>query len=300
MKYDILADWRINMLCNFKCKYCFFSVFIESDKKQNIEDRESNIKKIVKGFNKSGLTWLIHITGGEPFLQPNFLDLCKGLTKEHYIDINTNLSTMNVYDFAKQINPKKVASINCSLHIDERERLNLVEDFISKYNYLKRYNFNIYVTQVLYPPILQRFDKIFDFFRKNGVIVKPKVFRGYYKQKHYPANYTKEEREKILKYCEISEELDNSKSLYIDPSLDKKFIYGDLSFSGLLCKAGKDYVVIEPDGEVMRCHGVATKIRNIFEGKINLLKKPEPCSARICPCPYSGLKYAEGIPKILS
>ena len=109
MKYDIFANWRINLLCNFRCEYCFYSVFIVDRKKQTINtDDEYNIEKIVEGFNKTGLTWLVYISGGEPFLQPDFLELCRGLTEKHYISINTNLSTRNIYDFAKHINPEKV------------------------------------------------------------------------------------------------------------------------------------------------------------------------------------------------
>jgi len=298
MRYDIFANWRINLLCNFRCEYCFYSVFIEDKKKQNLNG-EYSIEKVIEGFNKSGLIWLIYITGGEPFLQPGFLELCRGLTEKHYIGINTNLSTKNIYDFAKYINPEKVRFIHSSLHIDERKRLDLIDDFLQKYHLLKKAGFNIYVTQVLYPPVLEKFDEIFEFFKKNGVIVRPKIFRGYYKERHYPADYTQKEREKILNYFEISRKLDNLKPLEMDPALDKKFIYGNLSFKGLLCSAGKDFVLIEHNGRVMRCYGIAVDLGNIFEGEIHLFKKAEPCTADICPCPYYGLRCARGTPEVI-
>jgi len=62
--------------------------------------------------------------------------------------------------------------------------------------------------------------------------------------------------------------------------------------------AGKDFVAIRYDGEIVRCQGEATKIGNIFQGKMKLFEEPEPCSARICPCPHAGIKYAEGRYKI--
>ena len=47
------------------------------------------------------------------------------------------------------------------------------------------------------------------------------------------------------------------------------------------------------------CYGVAVDLGNIFEGEIHFLEKAEPCTADICPCPYYGLKCAEGTPKII-
>ena len=40
-----------------------------------------DIFRVIKGFDKSGLVWRIHMTGGEPFWQPNFEELYKGLEK---------------------------------------------------------------------------------------------------------------------------------------------------------------------------------------------------------------------------
>jgi len=298
MRYDVCADWEINMFCNFRCEYCF----IPDEKKQNPEYRGYDIEKIINGFNKAGPVFLIHMSGGEPFLQPQFVDLCKGLTKKHFISVNTNLSTKNVYDFVEQLNPKKVEFVHCSLHIDEIERRNLVEEFIDKCHYLRDNGFEIFVTQVLYPPVLKKFDKVFDFFRENGIIVKPKTFRGNYKYIRYPAGYTKKERGRILKYIKISKELSKSSELSEFgglAQLEKELIYGELSFKGLPCKTGKDLIVINYDGEVIRCHSEPIKIGNIFEGKINLVKEPKICSAKICTCPYYGLRYAEGEHKIV-
>lgn len=300
--YDIIADWGINKFCNFRCEYCF----IQNSAKQNSIYKGHDITKIINGFNKFGKIFWIHMSGGEPFLQPNFVELCEMLTKKHYISINTNLSMKNIYEFAERIDPKRVILINCSLHFNERERKNLVNDFIEKYHYLTDKGFNIYATQVLYPPILQRFDDIFRFFKENGIILIPKVFIGMYRYKYYPQEYTKEDRSKILKYImassESSKELGERSEIhqFCRPDiLEKELIYGDLSFKGLPCGAGKDLVAIEYNGDIIRCAGERTKIGNLFEGKINLFKDAKFCSARICPCPYHGLVYAKGKPEIV-
>jgi organic radical activating enzyme len=286
INYDVFADWLINNFCNFKCEYCHP---MGSDKGHNIE-------KIINGFDETKLTWWIRMSGGEPFFQPNFEHLCKGLEK-HFISINTNLSAKNVYDFAEQVNPERVVDIQCALHIDERMRLNLVDDFIDKFKFMEEHGFNVYASQVMYPPILNRFEHIFDDFQEKGIYIRPKIFRGYYNQKRYPASYTEEEREKILSYLKEMDGL--PQAVQIGPNLEKHLIFGDVSFRGLLCKTGKDMVTISYNGDVFRCHGEMTRIGNIFEGRIKFLEEPKPCLTKICPCPYHGLRFAEGTPQII-
>jgi len=146
----------------------------------------------------------------------------------------------------------------------------------------------------MYPSLLSRFDRIFDLFRENGIIIRPKVFRGYYGEKRYPESYTEKEKNKILMYSNLSGKWeDMSLETQIDPDLDRYFIRGDLLFKGQLCAAGKDFVVITYAGDVIRCHGEPSKMGNIFSEKIELFKEARPCSSKICPCPYYGLKFAE-------
>lgn len=290
MEYDVFANWEINKFCNFRCEYCFNP----DETKQNLEYKGHDIKKAIDGFNKVGPVFLIHISGGEPFLQPNFVELCDGLTKKHYISINTNLSTKNIYDFAEQIDSKRVAFVQCSLHIEERERKNLVKDFIDKYNYLKNAGFEVFTTQVLYPPVLERFEKYYELFRENGIVLGPRCFKGNYKYVNYPTAYTKKEKNKILRYIELSNSSETSRYASTEHIFEKEFVHGDLSFRGLPCKAGKDFVTINYNGEVIRCLGEPIKMGNIFNGEISFFKEPRPCPAKMCVCPAMGLLGAEG------
>jgi hypothetical protein len=209
------------------------------------------------------------MTGSEPFLQSGFVELCARLAQKHLIHIGTNLSTESVYDFAEQIPADRVDCIHASLHIDERLRLKLLDDFIEKYRLLEKRGFTLYVNQVMYPPVLRRFPEIHDLLRSRGIIVKPKTFRGYYGTKKYPESYSEEERGMMMRYRSLAESDGHSTGHLNDPSLDE-FLSGDLSFKGLLCGAGKDSVVIWPDGETIRCLGERTRIGNIFRAELDL------------------------------
>ena len=86
MKYDVEADWLLLSSCNYTCSYCYRPV-------EKLRERvrvAGSIEDIVGFFNESGLTWLLHITGGEPLVYPQFVELCQELTQEHFISLNSN------------------------------------------------------------------------------------------------------------------------------------------------------------------------------------------------------------------
>lgn len=295
-KYDITADWIMNLFCNFNCEYCFTS----PKNRKNIKYiKPPNINKIIDFFNKTNLKFLIHMTGGEPFLYHNFIRLCEELTKKHYISINTNLTTNFIYDFAKKINPKKVEFIHCSLHISEREKLNLKEDFIKKFKTLENAGFNIFTTQIMHPKNFKEFDKTFKYFKDKGIIIYPKVFRGEFNKRQYPQAYNKEEKEKLneLKKLYKTWEIKN-KNIFL--ALNKESFNGESSFKDSLCSAGRKFIVIEYNGTIKRCHSENKYLGNLFKGKIKLLNKDKPCISEICQCPYDGLTFSHGNPKIIT
>src|SRR4030095_11442248 len=73
-------------------------------------------------FDRTGKTWLLHLTGGEPSHYPGFAELCAALTGRHIISLNTNLTGPSLLDFAGQIDPARVRFINAGLHPAERAR----------------------------------------------------------------------------------------------------------------------------------------------------------------------------------
>jgi len=288
--YDIETDWVIDSLCNFDCHYCFSHSNVEFPATGKLSCEE-----IVKFFDNTGLIWLIHITGGEPFLYPNFVRLCQGLTKKHFININTNLTQGNVFDFAELIDPGRVTFINCGLHILEREKRNLVGDFLTKINLLKKKGFKFFVSYVMHPLLFQRFEKDFRYFKSKGVIIYPKALRGVFDGKRYPESYSKEEKRVFIKFSKRSEKLDKMRNIspagvpIIDLTLDREFLKGKLDFQGKPCLAGKRFVRIWPSGVITRC-GKKHILGNLFDSKLHLFKKERKCDDYSCP--YFCFKYS--------
>ncbi|MFQ5647382.1 MAG: radical SAM protein, partial [bacterium] len=167
-EHQVVAVWNLNYLCNLECPYCFFAL----EKRKNPDNnRFGDTDKVIDFFNKTGRKFLIRLCGGEPFLYPDFIGLCRALTEKNQISVSSNLTGNLLYDFSERINPESVEMIDCSLHIVERERLNLKDDFCEKVNHLKQKKFHLRVTQVMYPPAIKEFDRTFDYFNKRGITI---------------------------------------------------------------------------------------------------------------------------------
>ncbi|MEK6715281.1 MAG: radical SAM protein [Candidatus Omnitrophota bacterium] len=310
--YDVEVDWHINDFCNFECIYC-----LDKKDKKSCFIGPKDIDKVVNNFNKTGLTWLIGFTGGEPFFVPDFVKLCDKLCRQHIVSINTNLSHKDIFRFAETIKPEKVSSIHCSLHIEERERLNLVQDFIGKYQILQKKGFCVFASYLMYPYLINRFENDYNYFKSKGIILWPKVFKGmctrfklmdsrFFKKimpffSHlYPNAYSKQEQEKIKSYIERSQS-DSNSNITQDENLqrlklsdiwfDRFCIQGLPDFKGRYCNAGSKFVIMTSMGDIYRCYGDKQYLGNLYDGQINLFDAPKKCSGEICRCASMGYKY---------
>ncbi len=262
----------------------------------------NDVQRIINSFNNSGKIWLVHMTGGEPFLHPDFIDLCKGLTENHCISLNTNLSSQLVHAFCENVDPGRVSFVHCSLHITERENQFLLSDFVEKVNALERSGFIVYVTQVMWPPIVGRFKNLFNFFETKGILIRPKIFRGNYRWRGYPPHYTSEEIDTILAFMKLVDTADRESTKskrHINPDLDRLWIDGYVSLMGILCSAGSKFVKIDFDGTITRCQSDRTNLGNIYQGNFKFFENEYPCRAKICCCPYYGFTFASGKHKIV-
>jgi hypothetical protein len=232
-------------------------------------------------------------------MEPRLPELCGALTENHLISINTNLTTPNIYGFSDEVDPDGVNFIHCSLHLDKRIRADSIPGFIDRYTHMRDRGFNLFASQVMYPPDLERFATPLEALNDEGIAVIPKVFRGYRGDLRYPGGYTEEERDTILAYRR-SYPTSTEGDPHIDPTEDIRFLKGDLSFKGSNCSAGRDFVHLSREGEARDCHGRESSLGNVFEGTFRPSPKPRPCANLICRCPYYGLRYADGEGKIVT
>lgn len=272
LNYNKSMIWNMTRNCNFQCSYCYFPH--TNGKIKN----PISVDTLLYFLNTDNNSWLVGMTGGEPLLYPNFVSLCKAITKNHYIGLDTNLSlTKQVNEFADAISPHRVNDIYASLHIEEREKRNGVPQFIKNYHTLADAGFTIKVNYVLHPSLEKRYPDDVAFFRDHGVPITPRPFKGIFNGVKYPQNYSA-----AIKNIFTSH-----------PAAGIKMVF---NFRGVDCKSGHSFVRMEPDGTIFRCPGDKTVLGNIHD-HVKLNTRATPCAVDRCPCQginYVDLNPAEG------
>lgn len=263
-------NWDIILTCNYRCPYCwFYDKWAES----RIRNKILTVKELINAWDniyaRYGMV-KVSITGGEPFLYPNFTEFIKELSQLHKVEIITNLST-DIRQFVKVINPENV-SVNPSFHPLFAD----FDKFIERALLLKENGLLRCVSYVAWPPQISRIGYYTERFSRYGIAMSIQSFFGEYKGLRYPDAYTEEDKQIILPQ--------------IGERGGKPFQTESFKTRGRLCAAGQRYGVIQADGTVRGCGGmnpsagISNVVGNLFEGGFRLLDGPSPCAFEICPC----------------
>jgi MoaA/NifB/PqqE/SkfB family radical SAM enzyme len=271
----IRFTWDIHYKCNFRCPYCWFYNGWAQASRLNVylspQEWMVHWERIFKRYGPVH----IEITGGEPFIYPNFIELVRQLSGIHTVKVTTNLSG-DIKAFAQKIDPRRV-----SLDINYHPLFAQLEGFIKKVLILKRAGFKGGVCYLAYPPQMRQMDSIRKQFEDAGISFALAAFWGEYRGVKYPQGYTEKDRELIRPYLG---QIDR-----ITYHLDGK------SPKGKLCNAGFRYAGIKANGAVVRCGPLGDVVLgNIMEEDFKLFDRPLPCQAESCPCnEYVNLIEAE-------
>ncbi len=272
-KGEFMVSWFINDNCNFSCNYC-------GHYNRKPVSPKYDIQHIAQSFDVFGDCGHIIITGGEPFLYPGFIDLCKLLTEKHYLSINTNLSQASIKDFAEQISHERIIMINAGVHYDYRIDNKIgMDNFIKLYKILSNKNFNVVGSYVIHPAKILQGIKNIQFLKQLGLTnISAKTYYGTYDGKNYPSAYTQMEIDLI--------------SSYMLQGLDMPEYLKYTCFKNKFCLTGKDFFSIEHTGEVLRCNTDKQSYGNLFEKTFIPSKTAEKCTQSTCICPYQGMVYS--------
>ncbi len=259
-KYNAWLHWDVTKRCNLDCEYCFGKITDTSVKVHSID-----IVKLISNLDKTGKTFRISFTGGEPTLVPNFIETCREVTAKHYIAFNSNLISKNIKKFSEVIDKDRVLHIHASFHYDELLKKKLLNRFIENYNLLKSSGFNIYAEAVAHPMLKAKLNEIKDIAKKNSIDLTFAPFYGKFNKETYPESYSLEE----LELFRISK---NEISCFTQ--------------KGDLCNAGYNVAVVFSNGNVYPCHQIKTKIGNIY-GEFVFNNKLVNCPSKKCGCPLN-------------
>lgn len=267
-----MITWLINKECNYHCEYC-----TQSHNKPK-KSKPLDLSLLAESLKYLNRDWLFHITGGEPFLEKNFIAICREIIKKHYISINTNLSTSNVLDFADNIDPNRTLFINAAVHIKEREKYDSkLNSYIDKIIYLQTKGFNVIAYYVAHPELFHRIQTDISYLKSKGVKkIRIKIFKGIFKGDYYPNSFNPKEIEFI-------------ESLEADyPEFE--ILRKPPKYYGQLCLAGKKFFTMDRNGNIRRCSSLNRDYGNLFNGKVAFDLNPRPCPIKVCGCQYEGIR----------
>ncbi len=289
--YDIEADWNLMTTCNFRCSYCYW-------------DKEALARKIVplasnehiaSFFDATGLAWLLHITGGEPFAYPGFVELCSMLTRRHLISINTNGDSDRIQDFARCIDPARVDYVHFSVHVRERDHRNGVDRFVRNIEALRSARFETFCSCVMHPDLFPMFPETWESYAARGIVIIPKALQGSQFGRKLPEGYTADERAVFVEYARRAEEhyrdqfAARREPPTVNPLLDEDLLLGGQpNFRGQICAAGDRFVRIWEDGNIYRC-GKQDMLGSFVTGQFDRRLGPSACTEQ--ECPYFCEKY---------
>jgi len=281
--YDIEADWQLLNTCNYRCTYCFFGPETLGSKLTSYADADA----WRASFDRTGMTWLLHLTGGEPGIYPKFVELCSSLTRRHFISLNTNLTHSSFSQFAKCIDPSRVSFINAGLHLEERDKRGDNARFIDHATLLQDSGFRLLISLVATPDALRRFEEAAERLRSANLFPIPKLFRGTSDGKIYPEAYSESERALFRDYAKRARDFyhdrtnKGSEPPSIDMLNDDRYVGGVPIYKGRLCSAGSRFVQIYPNGDVFRCGGLGLQ-GNLLAGTAVFRSKAALCDNQHC------------------
>lgn len=281
--YDIEADWHLLNTCNYRCSYCFFAPETLGAKLTTYADTNT----WGSSFDRTGKTWLVHLTGGEPGIYPRFVELCRSLTRRHLISLNSNLTHSSFFQFARSIDPQRVSFINAGLHLKEREERGDITRFIDHATLLQDSGFRLLISIVATPEALLRFEEAAERLRPANLFPIPKLFRGTFNGKLYPEAYSDNERKAFRNYASQARDFyeNINKRWSGQPSIDilndDRYLEGLPNYNGRMCSAGSRFVQIYPNGDVFRCGGLDFQ-GNLLAGTVAFRLGAEPCTTQHC------------------
>lgn len=261
-----VVDWILSDRCNLNCTYCL----------QGVDTRNAPCESIDFSFMGSvpKNSVLFHLTGGEPFLVPNFTDICNAIVaSENQISINTNL-TINPQKFIGTIDRDKVAYINASVHYPYRDKC--IGPYVRHYKMLRDAGFFIVGNCVMVP---QQMNAIIDFINnvrnEYGISIFPKLMRGVSNKISYPKGYSDIQITEIKRLTAIAEadamQCDVCRFEYLSkfsPSIDIWKSNAISKDDGMLCFDGSSRIHLDSAGNWIICDG--SVVGNVYRDGFKL------------------------------
>lgn len=267
-------------VCNFRCPYCF-----HNEKEQwgigyhPFEDEYNEwVNAVETAIIKIQRPLMLSIgPRGEPLVIPkwwDFLHKVANNSKVLSVSFLSNLSAPIVSKF-NEVDIKKIG-ITATLHpTNFKDPVADFENFYKQVKWLKENGARVVVNYVLTPEQLPHFHVYRSKFSDLGVTMVANLFRGKYKDKTYPDNFTEKELKIIREY--LNDDLPfifNYQSHFLNPFGNK-------------CTAGRYIFFMEYDGSIYNCNFARERLGSIYDDVLYLFDENCYCTVTKCECKWT-------------
>jgi tetratricopeptide (TPR) repeat protein len=223
------AVWMINPACNYKCPYCWG---VHRQHKGTFKPEPFlPADKWIEAWNRLRPA-LLNISGGEPFLQPNFIYLLEQLHDSVRVAITTNLS-QDMTQFVQKLSPEKICSMTLSWHPTEKQSL---DTFLGKCLLLKNRGYALTVNFVTWPEQIWLLPYYKEVFEKNGLRFHVDPYNA--SPETPPYQFSEKELDLVRQYV----------------GSDRERLLGiGVDNSPVLCSAGYNHLQVQPNGDAYCC-----------------------------------------------
>ena len=246
------------MKCNNRCPYCL--AFQVNDPMIQVPFRD--YREWVEAWNRFEGELLLDITGGEPFLFPNLIELINELKSTTRVAVTTN-AKCDLTRFVQEVSPEKCVSITASLHPSTTMN---TEHFLGKIQLLKQRGFRVNVNYVAYPEQLWMIPYFKEQVEACGI---PFHVDPYGPGPKRPYKLSEQEEAFLRRYVGM----DRGDFFNKEPVLYR-------------CSGGMDFFSVLPNGDIYTCvtkrYVEENRVGNLFDENFKPFDEPIACKAISC------------------
>lgn len=263
-------SWNVNTACNYRCSYCT---------QRFLEDRgrwARDVPRFLEAFACLPGSWEVKLSGGEPFVHPQFHELVSGMAALGMtVSVVTNFSAeRDELDAFLDAARGQIGVFSCSLHLeyvrDEGSGRGTLDDFLARCAHVSARLLppaSLCVTCVATRANLPRLPGLRERFLRAGITFKVQPE----KQDRDVIAYEPHERAQLV-------------------ALGGHNLTGEIApdFEGRPCWSGSRYFILDDRGNAWRCYPARRYRReplgNLLDGTFRLWDEPRPCSYSYCNC----------------
>jgi len=283
----LMVDWNIGKRCNFDCDYCCPSIHDNYSPHVSLE----NMIKVADTFleKHSPENIFISLTGGEPTVNPNLLEICKYLHSKKIKRMVVTTNGTRTIQYYKDLF-KFCSHVTFSQHFDQ----SLTSDnFMKKILELKKIqDKSMYIAVMAHANFFEEVKKSVAFYENHNISFHVVKIRPQTSWSDSATNYSNDYLDWIKKYQKNSPVKKDTLIYYqSNDKIEKTEVHVNEisgtdknSFTGWKCWAGIFHIHIAADGTIYRGNcKVGGSLGNV-NTKFTLPTQPIICDAKKCIC----------------